>query len=265
VRRILLVAMVGVLAIVGAPSAGGDEPEMLTLTGTVVYSEPSAPPADALLTVTLEDVSLADAPAVTLGQAQFQLNGQSAPIPFSLAYPRSAVVPQAMYSARARLTQGDQLLFTTTQNNPVDPLRPVPLQLVLEPVAPPVAPPAPPATPDASLTDTYWKLVSVQGVPVVVAEQMREPHLVLNGQDGRFAGSGGVNRLMGDYTLTGEALTLSNAASTMMAGPPEAMAQEQAILAALPLVRGFRVTGNSLTLVDDAGGPVLQAVAVALN
>lgn len=260
-RKSLLVAMVGVLAIVGAPSAGGDEPEVLTLTGTVVYREPSAPPADALLTVTLEDVSLADAPAVTLGQAQFQLNGQSAPIPFSLAYPSSAVLPQALYSARARLTQGDRLLFTTTQNNPVDPLRPAPLQLVLEPVAPTAPPPAP----DASLTDTYWKIVSVQGVPVVVAEQMREPHLVLNGQDGRFAGSGGVNRLMGDYTLTGDVLTLSNAASTMMAGPPEAMAQEQAILAALPLVRGFRVTGNSLTLVDDAGGPVLQAVAVALN
>jgi putative lipoprotein len=261
VRKSLLVAMVGVLAIVGAPSAGGDEPEVLTLTGTVVYREPSAPPADALLTVTLEDVSRADAPAVTLGQAQFQLNGQSPPIPFSLAYPRSAVVPQALYSARARLTQGDRLLFTTTQNNPVDPLRPAPLQLVLEPVAPA----APPPTPNASLTDTYWKVVSVQGVPVVVAEQMREPHLVLNGQDGRFAGSGGVNRLMGGYTLTGDDLTLSNAASTMMAGPPEAMAQEQAILAALPLVRGFRITGNGLTLVDDAGGPVLQAVAVALN
>ena len=260
-RRSLLVAMVGVLAIVGAPSAGGDEPEVLTLTGTVVYREPSAPPADALLTVTLEDVSRADAPAVTLGQAQFQLNGQSAPIPFSLAYPRSAVVPQARYSARARLTQGDRLLFTTTQNNPVDPLLPAPLQLVLEPVAPA----APPPTPNASLTDTYWKLVSVQGVPVVVAEAMREPHLVLNGQDGRFAGSGGVNRLMGGYALIGDALTLSNAASTMMAGPPEAMAQEQAILGVLPLVRGFRITGNGLTLVDDAGGPVLQAVAVALN
>ena len=264
-RRSLLIAMVGVLAIAGAPGAGGDEPEMLTLTGTVVYRDPSAPPADAVLTVTLEDVSRADAPAVTLGQAQFQLNGQSAPIPFSLAYPRSAVIPQAMYSARARLTQGDRLLFTTTQNNPVDPLRPAPLQLVLEPVAPAAPPTAPPATPDASLTDTYWKLVSVQGVAVVVAEQMREPHLVLNGQDGRFSGSGGVNRLMGGYTLAGEALTLSNAASTMMAGPPEAMAQEQAILAALPLVRGFRVTGNGLTLVDDAGGPMLQAVAVALN
>lgn len=260
-RRSLLVAMVGVLAIVGAPSAGGDEPEVLTLTGAVVYREPSAPPPDAVLTVTLEDVSRADAPAVTLGQAQFQLNGQPAPVPFSLAYPRSAVVPQAVYSARARLTQGDRLLFTTTQNNPVDPLRPAPLQLVLEPVGPA----APPPTPDAALTDTYWKLVSVQGAPVVVAEQMREPHLVLHGQDGRFAGSGGVNRLMGAYTLTGGALTLSDAAATMMAGPPEAMAQEQAILAALPLVRGFGITGNDLALLDDAGRPVLQAVAVALN
>jgi heat shock protein HslJ len=58
---------------------------------------------------------------------------------------------------------------------------------------------------------------------------------------------------------------LSNAASTMMAGPPEAMAQEQTILAVLPLVRGFRITGNDLNLVDDTGAAVLQAVAVALN
>ena len=52
---------------------------------------------------------------------------------------------------------------------------------------------------------------------------------------------------------------------TMMAGPPEAMAQEQTIVGALPLVRGFRIAGNDLTLIDDAGRPVIRAVAVALN
>jgi putative lipoprotein len=254
-RLVLAVLMVSVVSIVGSAPVNADEDDVLTLTGSVLYSQPSTPPAEALLTVTLEDVSLADAPAVTLGQAQFGVNGQPGPIPFSLAYPRSAVVPQALYSARARVTVGDRLLFTTTQSYPVDPLRPVPLQLLLEPVAPPPAP-------DASLTDTYWKLVQVQRVPVLVAEQEREPHLVLNGQDGRFAGSGGVNRLMGGYTLAGDALTFAEAASTMMAGSPEAMAQEQAILAALPLVRGFLISGTDLTLVDDAGQPVLQAVAV---
>lgn len=257
----LLVVMVSVLSMIGAPRAGGDD-DLLTLTGSVLYSEPMAPPpAEALLTVSLEDVSRADAPALTLGQAQFQINGQPGPIPFSLAYPRSAVLPQGVYAARARVTVGDRLVFTTTEITRVDPLNPIPVQLRVQAVAPMAPPPAP----DAALTDTYWKLVEVQGTPVVVAEQMREPHLVLNGQDGRFAGSGGVNRLMGGYTLAGDSLTFSEAASTMMAGPPEAMQQEQVIIAALPLVRGFSITGDDLTLVDDAGRPVLRAVAVALN
>ena len=46
-------------------------------------------------------------------------------------------------------------------------------------------------TPDVALTNTYWKFIEVGGQPVVVAQQMQEPQVVLNGQDGRFAGSGG--------------------------------------------------------------------------
>ena len=51
----------------------------------------------------------------------------------------------------------------------------------------------------------------------------------------------------------------------MMAGPPEAMAQEQTILQALPRVRGFAIDGDQLALLDDAGQPVFRAVAVALQ
>ena len=51
----------------------------------------------------------------------------------------------------------------------------------------------------------------------------------------------------------------------MMAGPPEAMRQEQAIVAALGRVDEFSITGDQLTLVDEAGQPVLTAVAVALR
>ena len=53
-----------------------------------------------------------------------------------------------------------------------------------------------------------------------LAQQMREPQVVLNGETGRFAGSGGVNRLMGGYTVDGTGLTFSQVASTMMAGAP---------------------------------------------
>ena len=135
-----------------------------------------------------------------------------------------------------------------------------PIQLVMDPVQS-----GPLPTPDVSLTDTYWKLLDVDGQPVVAAEQLREPQLVLSSQDARFSGSGGVNRLMGGYDLDGNSLTFSHVASTMMAGPPEAMQQEQIIVEALGRVRGFRITGDQLTFLDDAGHPVLTAVAVALR
>ena len=262
-RRGFVALVLGVLALIGAGTASGDDtpvPDSLTITGTAVLAEPAALPQGALLIVTLEDISRADAPAVTLGQTQVQLNGLQSPVTFSLFYPSSAVLPRAAYAVRARVTLGDRLLFTTTENTPVDALNPAPVELRLQPVPAPEAPP----TPDVSLTDTYWKLTEVAGRPVQVTDGMREPSLVLTGEGSRFAGSGGVNRLLGSYTLDGGSLSFSDAASTRMAGPPEAMQQEQAIIAALPQVVGYRIAGDQLLLVDAAGLPVLRAVAVAL-
>ena len=263
--RSLICLMVTALALIGCATAGADPmgpvPDSAVLTGTVVHRERIALPPDAVLTVTLEDVSLADAPAVTVGQTQIVLSGQQSPIPFSVLYPRSAVRPESTYAVRARITQGDTLLFTTTQSYPIDALNPAPVELLVNSVP---ATPTPPV-PNVPLTETYWKLVELDGNPVVVTAQMREPSLVLHTQDGRFSGSGGVNRLMGGYTLNGDALSFAEVASTMMAGPPEAMQQEQAIAAALARVRGFVISGDQLTLVDDAGHPVLRAVAVALR
>ena len=264
-RTALVVLVATLLSLLGCATANGDEgvpvPDFLTLAGSVTLRQPAQLPADALLTVTLEDVSRADAPAVTLAQTQTTLHGQQAPIGFSLVYPGPAVQPGATYAARARLSLGDQLLFTTTEHYRVDVLNPAPIQLVMDAVATTTQPPRP----DVSLNDTYWKLTEVNGQPIVVTDGLREPSLVLQGQDNRFSGSGGVNRLMGGYTLVGNALSFSNAASTMMAGPPEAMAQEQTIVAALARVRGYTIAGDQLTLLDDAGQPVFKAVAVALR
>ena len=72
-------------------------------------------------------------------------------------------------------------------------------------------------------------------------------------------------RVVPGARLDGDSLTFSQVASTMMAGSPEAMQQEQAIVAALGNVRGFSIAGDQLTLVDESGRPVLKAVAVALR
>ena len=264
-RTMVVLVLTAIVALFGCGAAGADPgdsaADSATLSGTVVLRQPAVLPAGTLLTVTLEDVSLADAPAVVVGQMQFEVKDQLASIPFTLIYPVPAVQPGSVYAARARLTLGDRLLFTTTQRNSVDPLNPSPIELVVDSVAMDALP----AAPDASLTNTYWKILEVDGQPVAAVQQMREPQLVLNGQDGRFAGSGGVNRLMGGYTVDGKGLTFSQVASTMMAGAPEAMQQEQTIVVALGAVRGFSIAGDQLTLVDDSGHPVLRAVAVALR
>jgi len=265
VRTSFVLVITAIVALFGCVVAGADPgdsaADSATLSGTVVLRPPAVLPAGTLLTVTLEDVSLADAPAVVVGQTQFEVKDQPTSIPFTLIYPVPAVQPGSVYAARARLTLGDRLLFTTTQRNSVDPLNPSPIELVVDSVATD----APPPMPDASLTNTYWKILEVAGQPVLEAQQFREPQLVLNDQDGRFAGSGGVNRLMGGYIVDGRGLTFSQVASTMMAGPPEAMQQEQAIVAALGAVRGFSIVGDQLSLVDDSGQSVLRAVAVVLQ
>ncbi len=79
------------------------------------------------------------------------------------------------------------------------------------------------------LTGRVWEVVDIAGEPV---ELERLPSIEF-GEDGRVAGSTGVNRLMGSYELTGSTLGLSQLATTMMAGEPEAMRAEARLVQAL--------------------------------
>ena len=79
-------------------------------------------------------------------------------------------------------------------------------------------------------------------------------------EGGRLSGSGGINRLMGDYTLTDDRLSFGVIATTMMAGPPERMAAEQRFLTALGAVARWSIVAagepgasRSLVLADDDG------------
>jgi len=123
-RMTLLFLITAVSSLIGCAGASADEgggslADSVTVNGSVVLRDPVALPVGTLLTVTLEDVSLADSPAETLAQKQFEVKDQQA-IPFSLVFPASAVRPGSVYAARARLTLGDRLLFTTTERNQVD-------------------------------------------------------------------------------------------------------------------------------------------------
>lgn len=65
---------------------------------------------------------------------------------------------------------------------------------------------------------------------------------------GRVAGSGGCNRLIGGFNLTGEGLSFDRIGSTMMACEEEIMEQERRMLDALEQVRRFDITGEGTLL-----------------
>lgn len=73
------------------------------------------------------------------------------------------------------------------------------------------------------------------------------------GADGRLTGRATINRVMGPYSIEGDVLTAGPLATTMMAGAPAAMDQEQRLLEVLatPLVVIAGEPGTGIVLLDD--------------
>ncbi|KLN66369.1 MULTISPECIES: YbaY family lipoprotein [Vibrio] len=90
-----------------------------TVTGTVAYRERIALPKGALITVTLQDVSLADAPAKIIAKHRFETNGAQSPFKFDLAYHTSKIDPRHRYSVSARIEVNGKLRFITDTMYPV--------------------------------------------------------------------------------------------------------------------------------------------------
>jgi copper homeostasis protein (lipoprotein) len=117
----------------------------------------------------------------------------------------------------------------------------------------------------SALANTYWKLTRLGVDPVAAASRQREPHLVLRANEGRVAGSGGCNRIMGGFTTgDGDQLAFSRMASTMMACD-DGMEQEQRFLQALERVARYRIRGSHLDTFDATGARVARFEAVALR
>jgi putative lipoprotein len=95
------------------------------LTGRVTYLERSALPDDAVVTVQIQDVSQADAPALIIGEQVLNSPGQP-PIPFEIPYNPTQIEENHRYIVRAEIRDNaGVLLFTTdtaipviTQGNP---------------------------------------------------------------------------------------------------------------------------------------------------
>ncbi|WP_277592932.1 YbaY family lipoprotein [Pseudomonas chlororaphis] len=106
-----------------------------SLDGEVFYLQRIALPPAATLSVSLQDVSLADAPAVVLAEQKGPVKGQ-VPLPFHLSYDPAQVKPGHRYSVSARIEVAGKLLFITTEHNGVklDGSDPQPLKIRVDAV-----------------------------------------------------------------------------------------------------------------------------------
>jgi heat shock protein HslJ len=93
----------------------------------------------------------------------------------------------------------------------------------------------------SGLVGRSFRVVAIDGVPALE----RPTADITFGVDGRVTGRATVNRFAGPYALDGSTLALGPLAGTLMAGPPEAMEQEQ---------RLHRALARSLTVVTADGG-----------
>jgi putative lipoprotein len=89
-----------------------------SLDGEVFYLQRIALPPTAILSVSLQDISLADAPAKVIDEQRGPVKGQ-VPLPFHLTYDPLKIEPNHRYSVSARIEVDGKLLFITTENHAV--------------------------------------------------------------------------------------------------------------------------------------------------
>ena len=129
------IILLGLTAVLGACQSMSPAPKA-SLDGEVFYLQRIALPPAATLSVSLLDVSLADAPAVTLAEQKGPVNGQ-VPLPFHLSYDPAQVKPGHSYSVSARIELDGKLMFITTERHSVqlNGQDPQPLRLRVDAVA----------------------------------------------------------------------------------------------------------------------------------
>jgi putative lipoprotein len=257
IRRFVLVAFVGTLVLLPvvctaqAPAGSQSSP---MITGTVTYRVHMALPANAAIDIRLEDVSRVDRPAI-VAENIFAAEGKQVPIPFQLPYSPGDIQASHRYQLRAQIMAGDKLLFVTTTAYPVlTNGAPSTVNMVLQPVGSGPSASTSGSEGDgatagtASLFGTSWRLTELDGTPPISATGANTPQLTLDGNQNRYSGSGGCNRLTGTIELKGDSLNFGAGASTMMACREPLMKQERAFTKMLQSVTGYRISGKTLEL-----------------
>ncbi|PST97186.1 hypothetical protein C9I87_01775 [Photobacterium iliopiscarium] len=223
-----------------------EKADMKPLNVSVIYLDRRMLPPGAVLNVTLEDVSLADAPSVTLSTESMDIAG-APPYPVTLNYDANKVQVNHRYSVRATVKVDDKLIMTSTST--MDPFAAdakQPLEVKLDRVAPPqnVAPQANQPT----LAGPQWQLVTLSGQAVKPGAGGDSAFIQFDATTNSVNGFAGCNNFHGTLEAqTATTLTVGQAASTRKMCM-EGMELEQAFLASLPEFANYSINNNILSV-----------------
>ncbi len=118
--------------------------------------------------------------------------------------------------------------------------------------------------PDTSLTDTYWKVISLFGEGIKTQEGKKELSFTLSREKSSIKGFAGCNRFFGQYSSQNNALSFSPLATTRKMCRKE-MPKEQQFLKVLSQVNYFKINSETLVLYDKNNNSIAEFIAVALN
>ena len=238
-------ALMLVALLFGCGTHSSQAPGLSSVSGVVTYRERMMLPPDAVVTVTLLDVSKQDVAAQQI--ATETLTPKTAPpFAFELSYDPALVQPGMRYALRADVRLGDRLLFTTDTH--IDPFaNPGSVEILLKRVS---------ASKQGAplLSAGLWELESLGGEPLQLAEASMPPTLLFDAAGQVVSGSGGCNQFSGAYSTSsdgrGATLTFGNLITTLRACAG-GMTLEQEFLQALSRVDRYRFEGGKLLLEGD--------------
>jgi copper homeostasis protein (lipoprotein) len=126
----------------------------------------------------------------------------------------------------------------------------------------------------ASLSNQYWKIVSLKGETVAPVEGAGEMHLVLRGEGSSYTASAGCERLNGGYQVDGPRITFDPPADLRPSDdPPSGTAtcpaalqeRQRILLEVLSAASRWSIEGQGLELFSASGQPLAVLEAVYLR
>ncbi len=213
------------------------------VTGTIASLQRMALPANAAIEVKVQDVT---GGGKTIAETVFAPEGKQPPIPFQLSYNVGDINPAHTYQVLANINVNGKLWFVTqTPLWVITKGAPSKVAILVQP-----APAQQPAAAGVKLRDTKWVLAEVNGNPAFPGEGVAA-HLELH-KKGQVTGSTGCNNLVGSYIASQGSLQFTPAATTRKMCTAQVMQQEQAVLAALKATTAYKISGNTLELLNGS-------------